>query len=444
MKKTSKILSIILAILMVISIIPITASAATYSGTCGENVTWELDESVGTLVISGTGSMEDFTYNDEEGSSSAPWFLYQNSIKEIVIADGITTIGDFAFYYCKNLEKVSIPESVTSIGGVTFGMCDNLKTVNIPDSVTTIKGGAFMCSGLTGVILPKNLTTITASSFVNCPYLSNVTIPDTVTTIESHAFAHCTSLQSITIPKSVTSLGESAFEGCSNLKKVVILANITKIEDYTFFECRKLDELTIPKSVTVSGFYAFTYCSKVSNIYYGGTEEEWNQIEFNDLWLLTKPFGGPTMHYNYCFHEYNAVVTAPTCTEQGYTTYTCECGDSYVENYVDALGHTPANAVEENYVAPTCTENGSKDIVVYCSVCDEEISCKTVTIEATGHADNDGDGYCDADNELLDPTVECECNCHKTGIAKFFFNLILFFQKLFGLNQVCACGVSHY
>ncbi len=184
-------------------------------------------------------------------------------------------------------------------------------------------------------------------------------------------------------------------------------------------------------------------------------------------------------------HNYESAVTAPTCTERGYTTYTCNCGDTYVADYVealghteeillavaptctetglteglkcsvcdeifteqttvDALGHTPANAVEENYIAPTCTENGSKDVVIYCSACEEEISRETVEIDATGHADNDGDGYCDADNELLDPTVECECNCHKSGISKIFFNFILFFQRIFGSNKVCDCGVAHY
>ena len=514
MKKTSKFLSVFLAILMVISIIPITASATTYSGTCGYNLVWELDESVGTLTISGTGAMEDFTYNDEESSSSAPWFDYKKSIKEIVITDGITTIGDYAFYYCKNLEKVSIPESVVSIGGVAFGMCDKLKAINIPDTVTTIKGGTFMCSGLTEVIFPKNLTTITAASFRNCPYLSKVTIPDTITAIETHAFAYCTSLQSITIPKSITSLGESAFEGCSGLKKVEILANITEIEDFTFFECRNLDELTIPKSVTVSGLYAFTYCSDVSNIYYSGTEEEWNQIKFNDMWF-GKPFGGPTMHYNCCLHEYNAAVTTPTCTEQGYTTYTCTiCEDTFTDNYVDALGHTectifaeapsctetgltegakcsvcgeilteqktvdalghtPSIPVEENYVAPTCTENGSKDVVAYCSLCEEEIRRETVIINATGHnyttevknptcteqgyttytcecgetciddyvnatghTDNDGDGYCDVCDFQI-----CDHRCHKPD---FIWIIINFFNKFFGLNKTCECGVVHY
>ena len=180
-------------------------------------------------------------------------------------------------------------------------------------------------------------------------------------------------------------------------------------------------------------------------------------------------------------HDYESVVTAPNCTAQGYTTYTCECGDSYVDDYVDALGHTNADAVEENYVAPTCAENGSKDVVVYCSVCDAEISRETVVINATGHsyttdvtnptcteqgyttytcscgdsyvddyvnatghADNDGDGHCDMDNEVIDSTVNCDCNCHKSGISKFFFNFILFFQKIFGSNKTCACGVAHY
>ena len=82
-------------------------------------------------------------------------------------------------------------------------------------------------------------------------------------------------------------------------------------------------------------------------------------------------------------HSYNAVITSPTCTGQGYTTYTCVCGEAYIADYVDSIGHTSANPVEENYVAPTCTESGSKDVVVYCSVCDEEISREKVNLAPT-------------------------------------------------------------
>ena len=88
-------------------------------------------------------------------------------------------------------------------------------------------------------------------------------------------------------------------------------------------------------------------------------------------------------------HDYKAVVTPPTCTEEGYTTYTCACGESYVDNKVAALGHTPADAVVENNVAADCDTAGSYDSVVYCSVCNAEISRDTITVEATGHTPGD-------------------------------------------------------
>ncbi len=188
-------------------------------------------------------------------------------------------------------------------------------------------------------------------------------------------------------------------------------------------------------------------------------------------------------------HEYNGVVTAPTCTEEGYTTYTCNCGRNYIDDYVSAkghtvreygkvleapncteegskdsidycvacncvlerkvitmpaLGHTPGKAVEENLVTPTCEETGSKDIVICCSHCKEEISRETVTLEMLGHSDDDGDGYCDGCDKLLDVTVECDHSCHKGGISGFFWKITLFFSKLFGTNRVCECGVAHY
>lgn len=86
-------------------------------------------------------------------------------------------------------------------------------------------------------------------------------------------------------------------------------------------------------------------------------------------------------------HDYQAEVTAPTCTEQGYTTYTCpEDGDSYVGNYVPALGHAPAEAVRENETAATCSGEGYYDSVIYCSRCGEELSREKVTVDATGHS----------------------------------------------------------
>ena len=104
-------------------------------------------------------------------------------------------------------------------------------------------------------------------------------------------------------------------------------------------------------------------------------------------------------------HNYVGTVTTPTCTANGYTTYKCACGDTYVCDETSALGHTYGDTVEENYVVTTCVENGSKDLVVYCSVCNDEISRETVTLKAIGH--NYVDGNCEYCGEK-DPTIPDE------------------------------------
>ncbi|MBR5203503.1 MAG: leucine-rich repeat domain-containing protein, partial [Clostridia bacterium] len=261
MKKISKIISVILSILMIISIIPITASAEELitSGTYGDNVTWTFDESTGTLTFSGTGAMQHAT------SHGVPWNGHIDSIESVIISEGVTTIGDKVFYNHKNIKNVSIADSVTAI--------------------------------------------------------------------DDEAFFNCTGLTDVVIGKGVTMIGEFAFEDCSNLKTVTIYNAVEEI-------CR----------------YAFNGCSKLTDVYYFGTEAEWNAI--TKATLLSKTgLENATIHFlGEETHEcsYNAVVTPPTCTEQGYTTYTCECGDSYVDDYVNATGHN-YNAV---VTAPTCTEEG--------------------------------------------------------------------------------------
>lgn len=150
----------------------------------------------------------------------------------------------------------------------------------------------------------------------------------------------------------------------------------------------------------------------------------------------------PMLGYN---HNINTLVEFNLKSGTYYLCFAKSNGTCGNYNFkISTIGHIAATAVEENYIVPTCTESGSIDKVVYCSVCGEEISRETIILDATGHADNDGDGYCDVDNEVLDPSVECDCNCHKSGISNFFFKFILFFQRLFGSNKECACGVAHY
>ena len=135
-------------------------------------------------------------------------------------------------------------------------------------------------------------------------------------------------------------------------------------------------------------------------------------------------------------HKYDFVVTPPTCIEQGYTTYTCECGDAYVDDYVEAKGHT---LTWHTLSVTTCNTDG-----VMHGYCDDCSYFEVKTTPMTGHSDNDGDGKCDTCPEILDPTLNCDCNCHKSGILNFFFKFALFFQKLFGSNKYCSCGIAHY
>ena len=422
MKK--RIFSFVLAVLMIASLLPATALAVDIvdSGTCGakgSNLTWTLD-SEGVLTISGSGDMHGY------GSSDAPWYGSRSRVKSAVIAEGVTSIGESAFENCRSLTSVTIPNSVTSIGGCAFdecwsltsvtipdsvtsigdgafASCTSLTSVTIPDSVTSIGGGAFAwCTSLTGIwvtegnshyssdasgvlfskdkttlvqypgafaayAIPDSVTSIGAGAFGGCTSLTSVTIPDSVTSIGQHAFNGCRSLTSVTIPDGVTSIGAYAFSECSSLTSVTIPDSVTSIGGGAFQGCISLTSVTIPDSVTSIGDGAFASCTSLTDVYYAGSEAQWKAISISSTGnngLLTA-----NIHYNYVSHthSYKAVVTAPTCTEKGYTTHTCACGDSYVDTYTDALGHAWDNGKVTK--EPTETETGVKTFT--CTRCGE-------------------------------------------------------------------------
>lgn len=185
---------------------------------CGDNLTCYLT-SDGTLIIDGEGEMYDFGYQDSIGTQ--PWKSFQSSIKNIIISEGVTSIGDRAFYCCYNLEDITIPDSITNIGERSFGFCESLKNIIIPNSVISIGEWAFSnCDNLLGIVIPNSVMSIGYSAFSCCGNLTNVTIPDNVTSISSRVFDRCRSLKSISIPDSVNSIGYEAFDGCSNLSNI--------------------------------------------------------------------------------------------------------------------------------------------------------------------------------------------------------------------------------
>ena len=187
-----------------------------------DNLTWTLDAD-GTLTISGTGAMKNYDYD----SNQSP--VYNNSdVKKIVIEDGVTSIGDYAFRGCSSLTSITLPDSVTSIGDCAFVFCVGLSSITLPDSVTSIGDSAFKnCSSLTSITIPDRVTSIESRAFTGCSSLTSITIPDSVTSIGYATFAGCSSLTSITIPDSVTSIGESAFSNCSSLQTISLSCKST-------------------------------------------------------------------------------------------------------------------------------------------------------------------------------------------------------------------------
>lgn len=237
------------------------------SGYCGgegdgKNLSWTLD-SEGTLTISGTGWMINYTY------SNAPWYTLRSKCKKLVLGSGITSIGDYAFYDCSGLTgSLTLPNSVTSIGVSAFNGCSGFTcSLTIPNSVKSIGGGAFSgCSGFAGsLIIPDSVTNIGWNAFYNCSgFNGGLTIPNSVTSIGYSAFEGCYGFTgNLKIPDSVTSIGGRAFEGCSGFNGSLIISNgVTSIENGVFYDCSGFTgSLTIPDGVTNVGDGAFLGCS---------------------------------------------------------------------------------------------------------------------------------------------------------------------------------------
>lgn len=294
------------------------AAEVVASGTCGSNVTYTLD-SDGVLTISGTGKMKNYSL-----SSYAPWYDFRASVKEVIIEDGVTSVGKYVFQSCKALTSVIIPEGVTTIGEEAFSYCDLLSVVNMPQSLTSIEAYAFAgCVSLQSAYIPENvnyigngifqdcksLSTITvadgnsvfsapnsvlmdssrlicypggkqnesyvvpgnvksigAGAFQGCNYLVSVTIPNSVTSIARQAFKDCSALASVKLPNKIKTLSPFIFSGCSSLKEITIPNTVTHICAYAFNKCSSLQTIIIPDSVTLIDYYAFANCTSLTSV----------------------------------------------------------------------------------------------------------------------------------------------------------------------------------
>jgi hypothetical protein len=279
-------------------------SPVVQSGEVGP-LTWTLTEK-GTLTISGEGDIPDYEANILD--TSAPWYQYAEDIKAVIMEDGVTGIGDRAFYNCEALVDITIPNSVTSVGNSAFDMCESLTSVNIPDGVTSIGDNAFLfCDLLTSVTIGEGVTAIGENAFGVCPALTGIevvpgnpsftsengvlfnknkseiiccpgsksgeyTIPSSVTTIGVLAFYFCDALTGISIPDGVTTIEDGAFFSCASLTSITIPDNVTSIGREVFQNCKGLTSIIIGAGVKTIGNNAFAYCSLLTSVTIMATE----------------------------------------------------------------------------------------------------------------------------------------------------------------------------
>jgi hypothetical protein len=227
-----------------------------YSQTNGKSgdIDWSLENKI--LTISGNGQIPDYDAN----LNKAPWYNDRSNIEKIVINEGVTSIGNYAFHGCHNL-SAKLPQSLKSIGNNAFSGCYRMTSIIIPDSVAGSLGmyTFYHCSNLDTVYISKNITEIGYYCFSNCA-IDSINLPVNITSIGGYAFENCYKLASINIPNNVTAIGNSAFLGCRELKEFTIPEGVTKIDTRTFKGCERLEIINLPSNLNSIGYESFAGC----------------------------------------------------------------------------------------------------------------------------------------------------------------------------------------
>ncbi len=383
-------------------------------------------------------------------------FYQCSGLKEISLPFGVTSIGSYAFSGCSGLKEFAFPPKASSIESFTFAGCTSMEQVTITQGITEIGAGAFQnCRNLTHIIVPDSVTTMNAAVFSGCSSLESLTLPfvgysgSELTASEKSLFGYVFGMAGYTgsvatkqyytgssyktyyIPaslKDVTITGGNkllygTFYGCSGLNRITLPETITGIGQNAFYQCTALSEITIPKNVTSLEAYAFAGCTGMKYVTFSGKAPTIAATAFTGVTAMVfyplsdttwhdavgKQYGGKLTWQSHT-HIYQPVVTAPSCTEQGYTTYQCSlCNSSYISDYVNALGHI---SVVDPAVQATCTGTGLTE-GSHCSVCGDVIIAQ-VSTQKMGHQFTEYVSNKDASYEQ-DGTMTAKCNrCQTT------------------------------
>ena len=264
---------------------------------CAHGLEWTLDE-MGTLELTGSGPVEDFG-----SAAETPW--YGRTINQVIIHEGITELGDYAFRSCTKITAVILPNSLVRVGVSAFEGCSKLKTVTFGTGLRTVEQYAFLdCSALEGVYitdvdawcqgdfsdyssspmyyaralyvdgkplsgtlrLSPGVTKIPKYAFYGCASLTSLYLPDTVTVIGSDAFTYCTGLTYADLGTGVTQIGSAAFSYCTALAQVEMGHSVTVLGDYAFYNCSALKTVELSNGLKQLGQRAFYGCTSLKNI----------------------------------------------------------------------------------------------------------------------------------------------------------------------------------
>lgn len=318
-------------------------------------------------------------------------FMGCTALKKVSISDTVKKLDLNAFSGCTALEAFAVEdgnEAYASADGVLFNAgktllisCPVGKTgaYTVPETVTEIEKSAFTASGVESVSMSDAVNAVGEGAFSNCSKLKSVVLPKGLKELKKGLFSGCSALEAISIPDSVKTLGEGVFSGCAALKEVKIPGEVTVIPKNAFSGCAALEGVSIPASVTAINEAAFDKCTALKNVTFLGKDDEWGKVTIagkNDaLDSATKNFPNHT-------HSYVDTVTAPTCTANGYTVHKCSCGDTKTDSYTKMLGHSYQGGIcvrcgvledhkhdfKQTVTAPTCTSEG---FTTYTCACGE-------------------------------------------------------------------------
>ena len=409
---------------------------------------------IGNNAFENCSGLTDITLSDHLLYIANSTF-YCCKLQDLVIPDSVTGIDYRAFYRNANLKNIHFGKNTGYISPEAFEDCYRIETITA-DPRNTV----YRAEGNCLIYLDHYLV-------LGC---KNSVIPDdgSIQRIQKMAFYHCTDLTAIRIPEGVGYIDEQAFEGCTKLAQVTLPESMVRIWCNAFKDCTALTEMTFPDSVSILGYEAFIGCSNLTTItlsnnvtsnagafkdcrnltdvYYYGNEADWNTFLASTSAAISN-LRNATVHYLertqqseptatehgytagvYCHtceewyagHEviHNALgevtlIQAPTATQPGVYSAVCTvCGNAFLYEH-PLTEHIPGEAVVENEIAPTCTEDGGYDLATYCAVCGGEIGREHVHEPALGHSFTSTVTTPPTCTEPGVRTYECE-RCHET------------------------------